>query len=61
MADAKKRQEIEGLLTGPPTTLPQPRTAIVADEDGLMPPPWWRGDDEAYSSSQIAVAQAARR
>lgn len=59
MTDPKKHQEINDLLTGPPTTTPRAVRAVAPrSPDEIAPPPWWRGDDDAYQGSMVARSQA---
>lgn len=57
------RQQLDRVLTGPPTSSPTAvvQTGPVESPGELQPPSWWRGDDDASQSSQVAAAQAHSR
>lgn len=62
--DPKHHDEIGRLVDGPLAAQPGAGRAGRGEADpetGLVPPPWWSGDEQAARSSMTARAQAPPR
>lgn len=49
------------MLIGPLSTLDGEEVSIVDKRSGIIPPPWWRGDEEASRTGQMAAFQMRQR
>jgi len=52
------RVRVNRTLVGPPRV---DRPTVVDERTGIVPPPWWRGDEYASRSSAAAALTLRRR